>query len=80
MFKIIKIEKKNFNFLYNEAKFFAETVLKKKLNKLDDLFNHITHKRNSRRIIFEVLNMLPSLQRVQYDFKKYLPVEFRKKR
>ena len=79
MFKIIKIKKKNFNFLYNEAKFFAETVLKKKLNKLDDLFNHIIYKKESRRIMFEVLNMLPSLQRIQYDFKKYLPVKFRKK-
>ena len=79
MFKIVKIEKKKFHYLYNDAKYLAEIILKKKLNKLDDLFNHITNRKSSRRILFEVLNMLPSLQRIQYDFKKYLPIKFRKK-
>ena len=30
MFKIVKIEKKKFHYLYNDAKYLAEIILKKK--------------------------------------------------
>lgn len=79
MYKVFKIKNKDLIQINKDIKYCTELILKKKIKSLDSVFTHLSKQKKLSRPLFECLNVLPSLLKAQFDFKKYLPTILRKK-